>query len=1020
MHAQADPLAPAFVVVPGNLLALRLQRTLARAKGSGHANIRFLTLVDFAELLIGTNFLRAGRRTVTSLLEEIILRKAVSEAVPRDGYFAQTKDHITFCRSIYSTLTDIREALIDREELESWAARFPAPKGGGHKLKELAGIYARYRNYIEQAGLYDRNDLLDKSADLLQDALPGSILFFYGFYDFNPLQRKLIEALLKEREALFFFPWIDGPAFDYALPTLTWLKNLGCEQMPLESQALAETRSTLRKISRSLFSPFRQALDEEMAKEHIELLSAPGEGREATEIARRCLRWVKERGFKFSEIGILLRSAEPYGPLLAETFAHAAIPFYLHGGIPLWKTRAGQSLRLVFKILQEDFSRASVVEFLTFAPLSFERILGRRASHANPALWDIFSLQAGIVKGREEWQARLPRLLPRVQEEQKCLKALIHFMELFLRLLEKVPRRGLWSEMAPALGMLAREIFIASPSMQKVIDEIEKLSSHDFLGEEIELDFFFQAVESALTSSREEAGSFGKEGVFIGDLMSARGIPFRGVIVPGMVERLFPLMHRQDPVLLDRERQYLSESLNKELAQKEKGFDEERLLFSLTLMSAEERILLTFPRLEPFTAREKIPSFFLLRLMEAVVGRAVDFSDFERWRLLERAPLSRLFPHSASDSLTALEYDLNQADAALAARSLMPLDYLSHLSPFFSRSVRAEASRWGERCFTEFDGVPRSRQARAELERFFATEGIAFSPTALETYARCPYRYFIEHLLGLRKLEQPDPLEALSPQDRGSLVHQILYRLFSKLKEEKRLPLRAQERAYLESAMEQTAHAAFAAFEEGKSTGYPLLWTLEKTKILESLRGLITAELNDTEGFVPTYFEENFECRFSLSPDSAVTLHGRIDRIDLSADGRRARIIDYKTGKLRLFEDGEFKGGEALQLPFYLYAAGQHLRGKQPCSAAYYHVSPTDRFRRVLFTAEDWEAKLKILRRIASGLVEGIRKGIYPARPESCSPCPYPLICGHAAEALYDRKRHDRRIHFLERIKELP
>lgn len=1019
IHSRPDPLAAAFVVVPGNLLALRLQRSLARTTGLGHANLRFLTLVDFAELLTGTKLMRAGKRAASPILEELILRKAISEAVPADGYFAQAKDHAGFRRSVHSTLTDLREALIEPEELAVWAARFPAPKAGGHKLKELAAIYLRYRNYVREMGLFDRNDLLRESAEPAQGR-SDAILFFYGFYDFNPLQRRLIEALLKKREALFFFPWINGPAFDYALPTLSWLKNLGCEQVALEGQAFAGSRSPLRRISQSIFSPFRQPADEELANGPIEIVSAPGEGREATEIARRCLWWVKDRGFKFSEIGILLRSAEPYAPLLAETFSHAGIPFYLHGGVPLWKGREGQSLRLIFRIIQENFSRASVVEFFTFAPLSFERLLGGEAAHADPALWEILSLQAGVVRGKEEWQARLARLLTGVGEERDCLQALIDFIDRFFRLLRKIPARGSWSEMASSLVALAREIFIPSASMRKAVQEIEKLSSHDLFGEEIELELFSQAVESVLTSAREEAGSFGKEGVFIGDLMSARGLAFRGVIVPGMVERLFPLMRRQDPVLLDRERQYLSETLKKELAQKEQGFDEERLLFSLTLMSAQERILVSFPRLEPFTARERIPSFFLLRLMEAAVGRAVDFSAFEQWPLLERVPLSRLFPRSVSESLTSLEYDLNQAEAALAARSLAPLDYLSRLSPFFPRSVQAEASRWGERRFTEFDGVLRSPEAQGELNRLYGAGQATFSPTRLETYARCPYRYFLEALLRLTPLEEPDQLVALSPLDRGALMHRILFLFFTRLKEQGRLPLRSQDRSALSSLVTQLAGGVFSAFEAEKTTGYPLLWSLEKAKILASLHGFIQAELSDPEAYHPAYFEKNFSCSFPLAHKANILLNGKIDRIDLSADGRSARIIDYKTGQPQLLGDGEFKGGEALQLPLYLYAGGQQLPGVEFSSAAYYYVTERGGYRRALFTTAGWGQKLKTVQRIVGALVDGIRKGIYPARPESCRPCPYPLICGHAAEALYDRKKRDRRIHFLERVKELP
>jgi ATP-dependent helicase/DNAse subunit B len=610
--------------------------------------------------------------------------------------------------------------------------------------------------------------------------------------------------------------------------------------------------------------------------------------------------------------------------------------------------------------------------------------------------------------------------LTRIERERESVEALIHFMEHFLNLLDTLPRRGSWSAMASSLAALARELFSPSDSMRRVVDEIEKLAAHDFLGEEIDLGLFFRAIESALTSSRQEAGSFGKEGVFIGDLMSARGIPFRGVIVPGMVERLFPLTHRQDPVLLDHERQYLGETLKKELAQKEKGFDEERLLFSLALMSAQERILLSFPRLEPFTARERIPSFFLLRLMEAVVGRGVDFSDFEQWRLLERAPLSRLFPRSDAESLTALEYDLRQADTALGAKSLTPLDYLSQLSPFFSRSLQAEASRWGERSFTEFDGVLKSKQALAELDRLFAKGKLPLAPTILETYARCPCRYFLEALLGLSPLEEPDRLVALTPLDRGTLMHRILFLFFSRLKETGRLPLRPEEESLLSEMLFEIAGDILKNFEQERATGYPLLWSLEKARIFASLQGFLRAELQNGEGYRPAYLEQKFSCLFPLGDRASLLLKGRIDRIDLSADGLGARVLDYKTGQPQRIGDGEFKGGEALQLPLYLYAASEQLPGVEVASAAYYYVSERGGYRREPFTREGWEDKLKTLRLIVGALVDGIRKGIFPARPASCRPCPYPLVCGHAAAVLYERKRQDRRLRSLERIKEIP
>ena len=58
-----------------------------------------------------------------------------------------------------------------------------------------------------------------------------------------------------------------------------------------------------------------------------------------------------------------------------------------------------------------------------------------------------------------------------------------------------------------------------------------------------------------------------------------------------------------------------------------------------------------------------------------------------------------------------------------------------------------------------------------------------FSATQLETYAKCPYKYFIENILRLETIEEP--VEELEAFEYGSLIHSILYEFYTELKEKK-------------------------------------------------------------------------------------------------------------------------------------------------------------------------------------------------------------------------------------------
>ena len=54
-------------------------------------------------------------------------------------------------------------------------------------------------------------------------------------------------------------------------------------------------------------------------------------------------------------------------------------------------------------------------------------------------------------------------------------------------------------------------------------------------------------------------------------------------------------------------------------------------------------------------------------------------------------------------------------------------------------------------------------------------------------------------------------------------------------------------------------------------------------------------------------------------PGTGIVIQGQIDRLDLSGDDRRARVIDYKTGGLNM-ADVVVKGGAELQRCLYAFA----------------------------------------------------------------------------------------------------
>jgi len=390
---------------------------------------------------------------------------------------------------------------------------------------------------------------------------------------------------------------------------------------------------------------------------------------------------------------------------------------------------------------------------------------------------------------------------------------------------------------------------------------------------------------------------------------------------------------------------------------------------------------------------ERIPSSFVLRIAEALAGRRVDYGGIESLPWHRRVALSEFAPANRDDALDAAEYDLSSAE--LAARGGGSLGYLSNEFTVLMRAARADEQRCGFARLTAFDGYigPTDPQTR-----LLSQEPV--SPTRLEEYARCPFRYFVRHVLRVVELEDPAELERISPLERGSLAHRVLEQFFREQKARGRLPLSANDRDDLQAELRRIFALHSAAVERRGAVGYPLFWRIDRETLLEDLIAAVRWEIEQAGDLVPDDFEVRFggdgSVAFELDTGWSILFKGRIDRVDVSSDRKRARVIDYKTGKTS-YRDNAFAGGRCLQLPVYLLAA-RAISGNslETLEAEYRKVSP-HQAKPAVFSGEALLAREDEFRAILSAIASGIAEGLFPPWPvdtNDCRWCSCARICG--------------------------
>ncbi|MBN2734620.1 MAG: PD-(D/E)XK nuclease family protein [Methanomicrobiaceae archaeon] len=323
---------------------------------------------------------------------------------------------------------------------------------------------------------------------------------------------------------------------------------------------------------------------------------------------------------------------------------------------------------------------------------------------------------------------------------------------------------------------------------------------------------------------------------------------------------------------------------------------------------------------------------------------------------------------------------------------------------------------------TSYDGLLQDEDGINDiLEKRFG-KSHAYSPTSLETYAGCPFRFYLKHVLGLNP--PAETTFTLSPSDRGSLIHNTLFSFYSEWKKNHPTAPAENEKEEALSLLKSCAKENIEAYGmQGPA------WDSMAREILGDTgygKGILEkfaeeeTKLNAT-GLIPEYFEAGFGFKgagtsFSDEPVEVVSgkgksifLRGFVDRIDVK-DGRDFVIVDYKTGNHPKLRD--ISEGKALQIPLYLRAVGsaKDLRG---IGGFYYRISKKDVSRRAELydTSEEMlfsnfkKSRLKdesfedIVERavyFACRYAENIRRGIFtPAGDASgCSDyCEFKNVC---------------------------
>jgi len=236
--------------------------------------------------------------------------------------------------------------------------------------------------------------------------------------------------------------------------------------------------------------------------------------------------------------------------------------------------------------------------------------------------------------------------------------------------------------------------------------------------------------------------------------------------VLGLDQNRFPGVLLQDPVVLDAERGHLEPRmvLAKDLL-KEKLYAMAKLLGSL-----QGKVILSYSCRDLREDREVFPASLMRNVYRLITAdRNGDYSD-----------LGRFLGNPAGFIPGTEESPINHWEWWLAQRTRgYQSDSVHAAYPPLLDGERAEWER-EQKELSAFDGwIP---SAAGVMDPVASDAPISCS--RLEGIARCPFAFFIRHVLGIEPLEEMerDMGRWLDPIQRGDLLHRVFYRFMERLK----------------------------------------------------------------------------------------------------------------------------------------------------------------------------------------------------------------------------------------------
>ncbi len=925
----------ALFLVPTNRKARHLKKEIISAipgNSTGKINIETLTTLTTGILNRKYNF-----KILSDAAASVFIKQAVNCIELR--YFKVYNGEIPYgtLDRLKNVISEYKRHGITPENLRNSADELdPKEK---EKALDIADIYEIFKKKCYMAKTFEIGDVYEELLNLnksefekfFRDYLPDvQFIFADEFIEFTHPEIKILNRIsdIKNVHLYINFDYNkDNPLlFGHLDKCYSYFEEEGFTKV-FDTSSYPESNYKVT-LKENLFkiAPVKKKLRKVPEQDKIFLLKCDDRETEVETISRVIKKLLKENKTEPHRICVAFNRIQNYSVVIRDVFRKNGLPINLTDRFTLANNNAVNGIINFLEIIESDFFYQNILRALNNNLLTTEDI---SASNLYKA-----AVKLKITAGKKNWKSALEEAVETekytlygdepgisfaqakrdfdklveflkpfenlnqefsISEFDKCLREFIYKSGLPFKILSDGTDKNILEE-----NIRAFEKFIDT------LDEIFFLLSEEYGKDtKFKLSFFIEQLRTITQWTRFNTKEKSGYGITITTLDEIRGLKFDYLFIGGLCEGDLPTRYNPEIFFSGK---YKKGAKNHQ--------SEERYLFYKTLCSWEKQLYLSYPLSD--NGRELIKSTFL--------------NEFESLFDIKEVDMSELNEFIYSEEEWLMNYGRGQN---------CQYNFTKRSIDFIKTAIEIEALREQNDEPSEYNGFINTETMNKWRS---INKDNVFSVSQLETYARCPFKYFIERILMVETEAQPtEDVEAI---EFGNLLHYILFKFYETVKRDNLDIKNDWEKAekLLFSIAEDTVgstlfRSPFSFFDKEKILG---INDERKQSVLYKFLGKEVEYAKN--GFRPTYFEISFGRKRLLDVDKELStldaieiapeikLTGKIDRIDISDNA--FDIIDYKTGN-KIPTKSELLNGLSLQLPLYAHVASQLL--KNNCSKEFYN-----------------------------------------------------------------------------------